>query len=69
MPIETIRERIFSLKVGDIIDFEKVQKDLALLGYEREVQIEGPGQFAVRGGILDVYPLTEEVPVPHRTLG
>ena len=63
LPIETIRERIFSLKVGDIIDFEKVQKDLTLLGYEREVQIEGPGQFAVRGGILDVYPLTEEVPV------
>lgn len=63
LPIETVRERIFSLKVGDIIDFEKVQKDLALLGYEREVQIEGPGQFAVRGGILDVYPLTEEVPV------
>ena len=23
----------------------------------------GPGQFAVRGGILDVYPLTEELPV------
>ena len=63
LPIETIRERVFSLKVGDIIDFEKVQKDLMLLGYEREVQIEGPGQFAVRGGILDVYPLTEEVPV------
>lgn len=29
----------------------------------REVQIEGPGQFAVRGGILDIFPLTEEIPV------
>lgn len=36
---------------------------MVLLGYEREEQIEGPGQFAVRGGILDIYPLTEEVPV------
>ena len=33
------------------------------LGYDREVQIEAPGQFAVRGGILDVYPLTEELPI------
>ena len=33
------------------------------LGYVREVQIEKPGQFAVRGGILDIFPLTEEVPV------
>ena len=33
------------------------------MGYEREVEIEGPGQYAVRGGILDVFPLTEELPV------
>ena len=33
------------------------------LGYERTAQAEGPGQFAIRGGILDVYPLTEENPV------
>jgi len=33
------------------------------IGYEREEQIEGPGQFAIRGGIMDVYPLTEEQPI------
>ena len=33
------------------------------MGYDREVQIEGPGQFAVRGGIVDIFPLTEEMPV------
>ena len=43
--------------------FQKLQEELVHLGYERESQIEGPGQFAVRGGILDVYPLTEEIPV------
>ena len=32
-------------------------------GYDREIEVAGPGQFAVRGGILDVYPLTEELPV------
>ena len=36
---------------------------LAQCGYDREIEVAGPGQFAVRGGILDVYPLTEELPV------
>ena len=43
--------------------FRNCRKSWFDLGYERESQIEGPGQFAVRGGILDVYPLTEEIPV------
>ena len=48
---------------GDTVDFTKLQERLSGLGYAREVQIEGPGQFAVRGGILDIFPLTEEIPV------
>lgn len=63
LPIETWRERIVSIKLGDVIDFEKLKDNMVLLGYEREEQIEGPGQFAVRGGIMDIYPLTEEVPI------
>ena len=47
----------------DTLDFQKLQADLSALGYERESQIESPGQFAVRGGILDIFPLTEENPV------
>ena len=39
------------------------KENLSILGYERENQVESPGQFAVRGGILDVFPLTEENPV------
>lgn len=41
----------------------EIEKKLSGLGYDREVQVEAPGQFAVRGGILDVYPLTEELPI------
>ena len=63
LPIEKIRERVIKLNNGDTVDFEKLVKEIAFLGYDREVQIEGPGQFAVRGGILDVFPLTEEVPI------
>ena len=40
-----------------------MEQYLAEAGYEREIQVDAPGQFAVRGGILDIYPLTDEVPV------
>ena len=61
-PREVERKRI-PLVNGQTVDFAGLQAQLAEIGYERESQIEGPGQFAVRGGILDVFPLTEEMPV------
>ena len=47
----------------DTVDLTKLEQDLTALGYERESQIEAPGQFAARGGIIDVFPLAEEMPV------
>ncbi|MDD3403694.1 MAG: transcription-repair coupling factor [Hespellia sp.] len=61
-PFEQVNSHVFTIYNGETLDFTKVQKRLANLGYEREEQIESPGQFAVRGGILDIFPLTEEVP-------
>ena len=63
LPLPKIQERIFTLKVGDTVDFDSLKEKVAALGYDREVQIDGMGQFAVRGGIIDIYPLTEEVPI------
>ena len=63
LPLDAMKGRIRTLKLGEVVDFEQIKKDMVLLGYDREEQIEGPGQFAVRGGILDIYPLTEEVPI------
>ena len=60
---ESLKEQIMTLKSGDVVDFEKLTYQISGLGYEREVQVDGPGQFAVRGGILDIYPLTEELPI------
>ena len=60
---EVIEERIIHIGSEDTIDMEEMKYRLVEIGYEREEQIEGPGQFAVRGGILDVYPLTEEQPI------
>ena len=53
---------IKTLKTGGTMDIDAMQKQLAVMGYERNYQAETPGQFAVRGGILDVYVLTEENP-------
>ena len=53
----------------DTVDLTKLEQDLTALGYERESQIEAPGQFAVRGGIIDVFPLAEEMPVRFELWG
>ena len=42
---------------------EKLKKKLLGMGYERCAQAELPGQFCFRGGIIDIFPLTEENPV------
>ena len=39
-----------------------MKEELVELGYERTGQVELPGQFSVRGGIIDIYPLTEDNP-------
>nr|WP_123608058.1 transcription-repair coupling factor [Mobilisporobacter senegalensis] len=62
LPLEIIRKRVINLEVGKILDLEKIKGELVHLGYEREGQVDGPGQFAIRGGIIDIYPLTEDSP-------
>ena len=42
---------------------DRIKEELRDMGYERTGQVDGMGQFSVRGGILDVFPLTEELPV------
>ena len=63
MPFEKWKKEIVTLKCQDVMELEAWKTKLVELGYERNVQVEGPGQFAVRGGILDLFPLTEENPV------
>ncbi len=62
MPPEEILGNIRIFHVGDTLNLEELAKRLAQLGYERNYQVETAGQFAVRGGILDIFPLTAEVP-------
>ena len=54
---------IFTVSVGDTVDLQQLREQLLKLGYEYTGQVEHGGEFALRGGILDVFPLTEEYPV------
>ena len=63
MKAEDWMDAIRAYEEGDEIDPQEEKRVLSLMGYERVDLVEAPGQFASRGGILDVYPLTEENPV------
>ena len=63
LPLSMIKESCLNIMVGQTLDMEKIKHLLTGMGYERMGQVDGMGQFSVRGGILDVFPLTEEVPV------
>lgn len=62
-PKESIEEKVLKIQNDSVLKLDEMAERLSDVGYDREVQVEGPGQFAVRGGILDIYPLTEELPV------
>lgn len=59
---QNLWDGILQIKPGDEIDLKKIADELVALGYEKEYQVEAMGQFALRGGILDIFPLTEENP-------
>lgn len=61
-PPEKVWDFVLHLSPGETIDLEKLQRKLTEMGYEKEYQVEAVGQYALRGGILDIFPLTEELP-------
>ena len=63
LPKEMIKSRVIKICSDETLNLDELSVKLAQCGYDREIEVAGPGQFAVRGGILDVYPLTEELPV------
>lgn len=54
--------RTLSLKVGQTIDIVGIEKTLREFGFEETDYVYEPGQFAVRGSILDVYSFSSELP-------
>jgi len=62
-PPECFASSAIKLTVGGIVQLQYLIEKLCCIGYERTAMIEGPGQFSLRGGILDIYPLTVDRPL------
>src|SRR4051812_31942149 len=60
VPDPELRPHSFTIRVGDLLDLDEVGHQLVAAGYERVDQVDDRGQFAIRGGLLDVYPATED---------
>ncbi len=63
MPPKELRERSFEINTDDTIRVEELEKNLVMAGYVRYDQVDGTSQFAVRGGIIDIFPPYLDEPV------
>ena len=63
MPPEALIERTFTIKTGDDINLDDVAQRLVKAGYTRFDEVDGTAQFAIRGGLVDIYPPGAEAPV------
>lgn len=62
LPFERYQENQIHVAEEEILDLEEFKKNLVAIGYENTGQVQKEGEFSVRGGIIDVFPLTEECP-------
>ena len=63
IPPEELQKRSLTLRAGQSVSMRSVEEALSAAGYEPAVQIDGTGQYSVRGGILDFFPTGAEFPV------
>ncbi len=63
VPPEILKENVFSLSLGDTVNTDDIAKRLVMSGYVRSELTEGSGQFSVRGGIIDIFPVNLKNPV------
>ena len=62
IPMEEFRKYTIDISKNTQISETKIAAQLVTMGYEKSHQVEAPGQFSVRGGILDIFDLTQENP-------
>jgi transcription-repair coupling factor (superfamily II helicase) len=60
VPDPALRPHSFCLRTGELLDLDETARDLVAAGYERVDQVDDRGQFAIRGGLLDLFPATED---------
>lgn len=62
VPIDEVKKHVIKIKTGDTLNLEEIKKALVSEGYERNDWVDGVGQFTIRGGILDIFPMSSECP-------
>ncbi len=62
-PASVWKKYQLSLNLGDEINIEEMLVGLIQMGYVRSDMVSAPGEFSIRGGIIDVFPLTEQDPI------
>ncbi|MGY8624935.1 transcription-repair coupling factor [Chromobacterium violaceum] len=63
-PVSYLLGRTFFLKTGQQLDVEKLRGDMVTAGYQHVTQVMAPGEFSVRGSLIDLYPMGS--PLPYR---
>ena len=69
IPPETLKQAAFTLESGNEYNLDSLIQKLVSSGYSHCGMVEGPGQFAVRGGILDIYSPAADRPVRMEFFG
>ena len=62
LPLDKIREQCITIGEDSYIELDAIKQQLVNMGFERVGQVEGPGQFAIRGGIIDIYNMSDDCP-------
>lgn len=62
-PLSQFKDKVLHIGQGETYNISDLERKLSSMGYERYPQVDAAGQFAVRGGIVDVYPIAMEDPV------
>ena len=63
VPQSTWQQASLTLDMDSAIDPAKLAGQLVAMGYQRSDLVAAPGEFAIRGGIIDIYPLNQDDPV------
>ncbi|MDE6915364.1 MAG: transcription-repair coupling factor, partial [Lachnospiraceae bacterium] len=63
LPLSVIEDNIICIGKDSVVEEQALARRLVAMGYEKNYQVEAPGQFSIRGGIVDIFDLTSENPV------
>ena len=69
IPPQVLSEAVFCLSVGKDYAIDELLSKLSNAGYSRCPMVEGPGQFSVRGGIVDIFSPAEDQPIRAEFFG